>query len=487
MSKRLLILIIILFASVTAILTPLFAQELIHNKYINEALDAAEDVKPRARIIEALDIRDRDILEVLDILAKEAGLKIVVDEPIEGKITIILTRVDVYDALRIILDMHNLAYRREKSTEQLGIKPVIHVMTAATYQTQLGQPFSQKLHTKVINIKYGNIERIVALLNEKKSPVGKIIHEEKVNTLVLMDHPEILEMMVSAVESLDVSQETNVFVLKFINAMDILKEVTDLLTQNIGEIQLDEEENSLRISDTVLKMKVIKEYIYNHDFLKRNILIESQVIQITLNDEHLQGVDWEAIVSDFQSLFFPSFDQDQLLSPKSKMSFGTVSDEDYIVLLDALDTVGNINEISKSVDPLDQKNRMTLKVREKDLSALFVDGGEWTQSEMDEEVGLRISAEALDIKTIAVNLKPELTVHVSRLSKSISSQEEINVLLNVGHTIVIGGIFKEVVIASEKKIPVLGSLPLLGKVFKKQGKRILRNEVIIFVTPKFEE
>ena len=37
------------------------------------------------------------------------------------------------------------------------------------------------------------------------------------------------------------------------------------------------------------------------------VMVETKTLQIILNDEHRDGIDWEAIVSDYQSLPFAGF------------------------------------------------------------------------------------------------------------------------------------------------------------------------------------
>ena len=74
--------------------------------------------------------------------------------------------------------------------------------------------------------------------------------------------------------------------------------------------------------------------------LPDEVTLEANVVQIILNDEHRGGVDWGAIVSDFHTAPLKK-DNDPLWDDKKyRLSFGVVSQDDYAVLLDALDMVG---------------------------------------------------------------------------------------------------------------------------------------------------
>jgi len=63
---------------------------------------------------------------------------------------------------------------------------------------------------------------------------------------------------------------------------------------------------------------------------------------------------------------------------------------------------------------------------------------------------------------------------------------EINtqVLVNDGQTVVLGGILETERRESEKKVPYLGDIPALGRLFKTTSKTNNKDELLIFVTPK---
>jgi type IV pilus assembly protein PilQ len=58
------------------------------------------------------------------------------------------------------------------------------------------------------------------------------------------------------------------------------------------------------------------------------------------------------------------------------------------------------------------------------------------------------------------------------------------VLVNDGETVVLGGIYQKTQIHRVDKVPVLGELPLLGKLFQRNYQKTDKNELLIFVTPR---
>jgi len=53
-----------------------------------------------------------------------------------------------------------------------------------------------------------------------------------------------------------------------------------------------------------------------------------------------------------------------------------------------------------------------------------------------------------------------------------------------GATIVMGGLINEKVEAFEDKVPVLGSIPLVGRLFRNEGERAIKRNLLMFVTAK---
>jgi type IV pilus assembly protein PilQ len=68
---------------------------------------------------------------------------------------------------------------------------------------------------------------------------------------------------------------------------------------------------------------------------------------------------------------------------------------------------------------------------------------------------------------------------------SIDTREiTTQVLVNDGQTVVLGGILETERRETEKKVPYLGDVPVLGRIFKTTGRTNNKDELLIFVTPK---
>ena len=87
---------------------------------------------------------------------------------------------------------------------------------------------------------------------------------------------------------------------------------------------------------------------------------------------------------------------------------------------------------------------------------------------------------------IRLEIQPEDSsgnVNAQGLPNKFVTKVTSNVMVKDGHTIVIGGLFRESTTRNRTQIPGLGSLPIVGGLFGKQFDQTVREEVIILLTP----
>lgn len=65
----------------------------------------------------------------------------------------------------------------------------------------------------------------------------------------------------------------------------------------------------------------------------------------------------------------------------------------------------------------------------------------------------------------------------------VTTEVTSNVMVKDGHTIVIGGLFREDTTTQRSQVPFLGNLPLAGPLFRRKEDQTKREEVIILLTP----
>jgi len=340
------------------------------------------------------------------------------------------------------------------------------------------------LETKTIPLLHAEASSIIDALDQMKSLKGKVMYREEDSMLILKDFSEQLEAMSAYVKEVDILLETEIFKIEYAKAGDIVEKIKSLLTKNVGQVQFEQRSNSIVATDTPLKIGKIRDLISSLDFIDKEFQIKTKILQIVLNDEHMMGVDWEAIVSDFQNIKFSGFTSETNTQEETKLKLGAVSKEDYEILLEALDTVGVVRDVFDDISKTKSEGTKTVSILSSYLRDIQIsesnpadegntDGGETVQFHLtptidrDDKIMVAIQLELVD--KIA-----------SRLPQAPHTQ--VTIQIENGETIVIGSLFESVMVESMWKIPLLGDLPLLGFVFRNQGKEPRKSEIITFLT-----
>ncbi|MCA9404390.1 MAG: hypothetical protein KC897_11450 [Candidatus Omnitrophica bacterium] len=470
--------IITLCLGVLLTLSPAAAQE----ESVRTTEEAARSLQAELEAIHGLKIdileaKGEDIVDVLHDLSEKGKLSIVTGPYVTGKVTIFLQEVYAKDALRIILDANDLAYNEDNG--------IIRVMTKESFKERYGYPYEEKIRTKMIPLLHANAEDILPVLNEMKSEAGRIIYNSQTQTFVLIDTPARLAAMDTYVKKVDVPIDRMIVEIKHRDAEDIAATLRPFLSENKGSIEVNAEAKSLTIIDTRTNLQEFRKKIEKLDQPERKIVLEVRIIQIILNDEHTKGVDWEAIVSDFKSLAFLGM-KNAIEGRNGAISLGTVSGEDYTVLLDALETVGYISEIDDQREVKSKEETAVVPVNGLDAVNFSDDKSNQETKDLEEDMRFYVKPLRYEDGKVTVHIKPEV---FSLAEKAIEMQ------VDDGSTIVIGGIFKRVTVETERRIPLISDIPLirdvpfeeipfLGFAFRNSNRDERKTELIVFITTK---
>jgi len=168
--------------------------------------------------------------------------------------------------------------------------------------------------------------------------------------------------------------------------------------------------------------------------------------------------------------------------------------------LEALETVGDTNILaSPSVTSLNnQEAKILVGTTEPYVTTTTTttSSGPATTAEsvnfIDVGVKLYVTPAINQEKFIKMKIRPEISSVTDTLETSTNnkipivetSQAETTVMVKDGVTIVIGGLIKEEKVNTTNKIPVLGSIPVLGAAFRSVDNSTKKTEIVIFLTPR---
>ena len=120
-------------------------------------------------------------------------------------------------------------------------------------------------------------------------------------------------------------------------------------------------------------------------------------------------------------------------------------------------------------------------------------GGTTTSGVTEKEATLRLTVTPHVIDNDQISLKISTKREEFDFSRSVlgvppknTREAQTGVIVKNGETIVIGGIYTESNSEDERGVPLLSKIPVLGWLFKKESKRKVKSELLIFITPQIK-
>lgn len=444
-------------------------------------------------VFDVLNVKEMDILDLIKIISQKSDLNIIVSPHVSGKVTVYLKNVEVFEALKSIIESYNLAFLRTGN--------IINIMTAEEYLAKYRSAFGQDFETRILRLEDAKISDVVDLLNQIKSAGGKVVADEKTSTLILTDEPHILDEMENIVNWVDGMVVTEIFELVYAEAEDIATKISEELTPEIGSVRTDKRLNKVIVSDTADKLNEIRQMVHAFDNKDKEVLIEAKIVQVTLSDEFKLGVDWEKLMVEHHNFnLLSDFDVLQSSDKRGQLSIGTLEQDDYSVMVQALETIGETNILSSpSIAALNNEEaKIIVGSTEPYVTSTTTTpaSGPTTTAESVNfiEVGVKLFVTPTIHKDgfITMKVKPEIssvtrnviTSNNNSIPVVETSEAETTVTVKDGVTIFIGGLIRDETINSHSRVPLLGSLPLIGAAFRGQDEFVRKTETVIFLSPK---
>jgi type IV pilus assembly protein PilQ len=394
----------------------------------------------------ALDFYDTDIKNVFRILREISGKNFAIDKNVTGKVTLTLEKPVPWDqVLDLVLKMN-----------QLGVTMEGDIIRIATLNTLAQEEKLRQARAKAAQ----------AALNQQKA----------------------LEPLI-----------TEYIPINYSNAKtEILPHVKPILTPSRGQVSVDTRNNQLIVTDTADKIEQARQIVDIIDQVTPQVIIEARIVEANTNFSRELGFDWGEIslgdvLSGANELTMFGFASNLPATIPSAVvggSFRKLAGTPFEIVnarLVASETEGKTNIISSpKVVTLDNKK------------AKIKQGLEVPYLERDSSGNATVRFKNVDLLLeVTPNITPDdrivMKIFVTKNDvvdptadqPALSTNEaETELLVDDGDTIVIGGIVKSTIQYAEKGIPGLRKLGVLGWLFKSQTKSDLKNELLIFITPR---
>ena len=262
------------------------------------------------------------------------------------------------------------------------------------------------------------------------------------------------------------------------------------------------------------------------------VLIEAKVLEVTLTDEYSTGIDWNAIIDNTGDTQLSTTFQNTntlarpLFSPNAANNFSfTAAIEDVSVVVDALSRFGTVRGLASPRITVLNNQPAALNVSESRVYfEIEIETEESTNDQTGEQVDISTETFSvpegvlinvfpsidLDSNSTILSLKPSVTRVVSFVENpgsvvavaiaqaqlggdidigtlqttvpELSVQEFDSIIkLKSGEVAVLGGLLEDRIESEREGVPVASEIPILGNLFRTQGDRITKSELVVLI------
>jgi type II secretory pathway component GspD/PulD (secretin) len=451
--------------------------------------------------IVSLDLESADINAVVKTLAGEAGFEVnFVGGPLAGVVSEKFKDIPLKTALSDLLAPGNYGYDLQGNTLRVGSQDTLK-------NTKLILPHV----TEIINPSGGNTPAQFDTLVRSILPVSNAsnsIIDTARNVIVLNGTASDIEEYKMAIKDLklDVGSSGDriirVVKLNYADATQLSLILTPYLTP-VGKVQVKKDLQQLVLWETATNMGVLLELINELDIKPPQVVIESNIIEISDENDSAMGVVWNAQRITGNPTVSASAD----LPPQTTnalpgvLTFGTVtSGMNISASIEALVThkkgkvisrprvstesgvLAEINETENVIIPT------TTQTLVPNVGIQFTTVYTQVALPIDLKVTPRITDDGKITTVISASITtPSGTAAPNAPPPTNVQTATTTITTKNGETIVIGGLVRDVVEDETDGLPLLSSLPIIGSLFQVHSKSDQKEELVIFVTPTLLE
>lgn len=423
--------------------------------------------------------QDIPIRTVLQLIAAESNLSLVVSDSVQGSITLRLVNVPWDQALDIVLRAKGLAKRVDSNVAWIAPQPELAKFEQSKEDSRIAIENREDLTTEYIQIHYHNAAQISAVLAGAKgvsgsgqgsgsgtasrqddsflSPRGRMIADDRTNTLIVSDIPKKLERMRKMIRAIDRPVD------------QVLIESRIVITTHAFARELGAK---FGISGN-----------QNNQYFSGSLDSNDKMIQSPGNA--VRGLNWNRpvpVTSNPATFAVSVFNSSSLLD----------------IELSAMQNESR-GEVISNPRVLTTNQREALIKQGKEVAYVTITGSglagtvptpnvQFKEAMLELRVTPTIAHDNRVFLAMAMK-KDEVEGEIELLNGDkvpVIGRSEVSsaVLVEDGQTVVIGGVYNLSDRHSVGKIPFLGDVPFLGNLFKSRSKKSDKAELLVFVTPK---
>ncbi len=417
----------------------------------------------------SLNFQDIDVRSVLQLIADFTDLNLVASDTVSGNITLRLQNVPWDQALDLVLKTKGLDKR--KIGNVLLVAPADEIAARERQELEAQKQISElaPLRRELIQVNYA-----------KAADIAKLFQS-------------VTGSAVDGAAGVGVASGS----------------------ESRGSIAVDDRTNSIIAHQTQDRLDELRRIVTQLDVAVRQVMIEARIVEADVGYDKSLGVRWGGSTNLSGNSKWTTYGNDDkgdergnlggadtpigpnvpfvdlgVANRTAGIGIGFVTDNTVLDLeLTAMEKSGSGEVVSQpKVVTSDKETAKILKGSEVPYLEASSSGAAtvaFKEAALSLEVTPQITPDNRIIMDVKVN-KDEPDYANALLGVPPIKKNEVNakVLVSDGETIVIGGVFSNTQTKSVDKVPFLGDLPFVGRVFRRDTVEDKKSELLIFITPR---
>lgn len=400
----------------------------------------------------SLNFQDIDVRSVLQLIADFTNLNLVASDTVQGNITLRLQNVPWDQALDLVLKTRGLDKRQVGNV--LLIAPADEIAARERQELESKKQIAElaPLRRELIQVNYAKASDIAKLF-QSVTDAEATVGEER------------------------------------------------------GSVTVDDRTNSIIAYQTQDRLDELRRIVAQLDIPVRQVMVEARIVEANVDFDKELGVQWRGIglgegkvvVGGTNSLekgtdpleFQAGTFVDMAASGRTAgLNLGFITDNTLLDLeLSAMEKTGNGEIISQpKVVTSDKETAKILKgtkIPYQEASSSGATSVTFAEANLSLEVTPQITPDNRVIMEVKVNKDAaDFSNQVAGTPSIQTNEVNAKVLVSDGETIVIGGIFSNTQSKAVDKVPLLGDIPYIGRLFRRDVVQDSKSELLVFLTPR---
>jgi len=411
-----------------------------------------------------VNLKDVDLKDFFRLIHEISGLNVVLDPDVKGSLTIVLDDVPWDQALDIVLKNNTLSRQLDGNVLRIASVETLRKEAEARHAQQEAEALAVDKVTVTRFLSYAHSKDVVQTIKKFMSQRGDVEADDRTNAIIINDIPSVIPPIDRLLSQLDrKTQEVEIEARVVAATRSFARDICTQLGFGWG--------NNASTAGGTTSVGTSPLGIFGGNPLY-GIVGTTAPSGTTLNQ-------------------IPLFSNMPAIGPTSGFSFQTSSNN---VRIDAILTMAESRGLLKilSRPRVVTQNNIQAVVKQGVRVPVVTESqlnGPPTTTYVDAFLRLTVTPQITVENTIFLNVDVENTTpdfghQVLGNPTLVTQQATTQVLVTDGGTVVIGGVIQTTNSVNIQQVPLLGSIPWLGNLFKRQAVSTSNQELIFFITPR---